>query len=293
MDGNRSPELTQILNAIEEGGFGKDELVQRLHALVDRELSHTDQPADMELVKACQDILYRLHHQGEEYVSAYAANLAKAQKKLHKPKLSLPSFNPAARIAAILVVLFGGGLLFDLFVSGDYLFGLPSPDDQQYIVAGTDIDSIVAQEVEAEQNMGMQILSTESMDEAIEVYGSSPAVPGWLPDGWQTLDYYVVVSKRASRFEVQYEHPNEREYIKYGITKYNDAESAQKEFEQNRTGVMRSINGNKVYISVNTGSCVAVWLNNTVCYSVTGPVTESDIFQIIESIGMENSNEAK
>lgn len=284
MDGKQSRELTQILNAIEEGGFGKDEMVQRLNALVDRELSQADQPADMELVQACQDILYRLHHQGEAYVSDCATNLAKAQKKLHKPRLSLPSFSPAARIAAILVILFSGGLLFDLFISGDYLFGLPSPDDQQYIVAGTDIDSIVAQEVEAEQNMGMQILSTESMDEAIEVYGSSPAVPGWLPNGWRTLDYYVVVSKRAARFDVQYEHPTEREYIKYGITKYNDAESAQKEFEQNRTGTVRTIDGNKVYLSINTGSCVAVWLNGNECYSVTGPITESDIVQIIESI---------
>lgn len=286
MDGNRSPELTQILNAIEEGGFGKDELVQRLHALVDRELSHTDQPADMELVKACQDILYRLHHQGEEYESAYAANLAKAQKKLHKPRLSLPSFSPAARIAAILVVLFGGGLLFDLFISGDYLFGLPSPDDQQYIVAGTDIDSIVAQEVEAEQNMGMQILSTESMDEAIEVYGSSPAVPGWLPDGWQTLDYYVVVSKRASRFEVQYSKKQVQEYIKYSIADYHDVESAQMAFEQNRTGSKYIINGQSVYITINTGSCVAVWMTENTCYSVTGPVSESDMYHIIDSINM-------
>lgn len=174
MDGKWSPELTQILNAIEEGGFGKDELVQRLNALVDRELSQTDRSADMELVQACQDILYRLHHQGEEYVSNRAVSSAKAQSKLHKPRFSLPSFSPAVRVAAILIVLFGGGLLFDLFISGDYLFGMPTPDEQQYIIAGTEVDSIVAQEVEAEQNMGMKILSTISWEAAIDAYGSIP-----------------------------------------------------------------------------------------------------------------------
>lgn len=284
MDGKWSPELTQILNAIEEGGFGKDELVQRLNALVDRELSQTDRSADMELVQACQDILYRLHHQGEEYVSKRAVSSEKAQRKLHKPRFSLPSFSPAVRVAAILIVLFGGGLLFDLFISGDHLFGAPTPDEQQYIIAGTEVDSIVAQEVEAEQNIGMKILSTISWEAAIDAYGSIPPIPEWLPEGWDPLDYYVVISKRAARLNIQYENPDEREYIKYSITRYIDAESAQKEFEQNCTGLKLQINGNSVYLTVNTGSCVAVWLVNNTYYSVTGPISENEISQIVESI---------
>ena len=284
MDGNWSPELTQILNAIEEGGFGKDELVQRLNALVDRELSQTDRPADMELIQACQDILYRLHHQGAVYMSNRAASLATARKKLRKQRFSIPSISPAARIAAVLLILFGGGLLFDLFISGDYLFGMPTPDEQQYIIAGTEVDGIVAQEVEAEQNTGMKILSTSSWEAAIEAYGSAPPIPEWLPEGWDPLDYYVVISKRAARLNIQYENPDEREYIKYSITRYIDAESAQKEFEQNCTGLKLQINGNSVYLTVNTGSCVAVWLVNNTCYSVTGPISEKDLSQIVESI---------
>lgn len=284
MDGKRSPELTQILNAIEEGGFGKDELVQRLNALVDRELSQTDRPADMELIQACQDILYRLHHQGTVYMSNRAASLATARKKLRKQRFSLPAISPAARVAAVLLILFGGGLLFDLFISGDYLFGMPTPDEQQYIIAGTEVDGIVAQEVEAEQNAGMKILTTSSWEAAIDAYGSAPPIPEWLPEGWDPLDYYVVVSKRAARLNIQYEKSDEREYIKYSITRYIDAESAQKEFEQNSTGLKLQINGNSVYLTVNTGSCVAVWLVNNTCYSVTGPISENDISQIIESI---------
>ena len=284
MDGKQSRELTQILNAIEEGGFGKDELVQRLNALVDRELSQTDRPADMELTQACQDILYRLHHQGAVYMSNRTASLATARKKLRKQRFSIPSISPAARVAAVLLILFGGGLLFDLFISGDYLFGMPTPDEQQYIIAGTEVDGIVAQEVEAEQNAGMKILSTSSWEAAIDAYGSTPPIPEWLPEGWDPLDYYVVVSKRAARLNIQYKKSDEREYIKYSITRYIDAESAQKEFEQNSTGLKLQINGNSVYLTVNTGSCVAVWLVNNTCYSVTGPISENDISQIIESI---------
>lgn len=220
MDGKQSRELTQILNAIEEGGFGKDELVQRLNALVDRELSQTDRPADMELTQACQDILYRLHHKGAVYMSNRTASLAKTRKKLRKPRFSIPSISPAARVVAVLLILFGGGLLFDLFISGDYLFGMPTPDEQQYIITGTEVDGIVAQEVEAEQNAGMKILSTSSWEAAIDAYGSAPPIPEWLPEGWDPLDYYVVVSKRAARLNIQYKKSDEREYIKYSITRY-------------------------------------------------------------------------
>lgn len=286
MDGKQSRELTQILNAIEEGGFGKDELVQRLNALVDHELSQTERSADMELVQACQDILYRLHHQGETYVSNCAASLARTRKKLRKPQFSLSSITPAARFAAVLLILFGGGLLFDLFISGDYLFGTPTPDEQQYIIAGTEVDSIVTQEVEAEQNMEIKILSTSSWVAAIDAYCSAPPIPEWLPEGWDPLDYYVVISKRADRFEVQYSKLGAEEYVKYSIENYHNVESAQMAFEQNQTGSKHTINGQSVYISINTGSCVAVWLTDSTCYSVTGPVSESDMCQIVESINM-------
>ena len=283
MDGNRSPELTQILNAIEEGGFGKDELVQRLHALVDRELSHSDQPADMELVQSCQDILYRLHHQGEVYVSSCATSLAKAKKKLHKPWLSLPSFSPAARIAAVFIVLFGGGLLFDLFISGEYLLGTSSPDEQQYIVAGTDIDSIITTEVEAEQNRRTQTVSTVDFAEATTVFGSVPPLLNWLPNGWGNCHYYVIASEHTKMFSAQYENEQANEYIKLTIHKYDNVEAAKAAFEQNETGDEHIMHDHKVYIANNIGNAVAVWLTEHTCYSITGPVTYSEIIQIVES----------
>ena len=57
MDGKQSLELTQILNAIEEGGYGKDELVQRLNDLIDRELFRTEHGAEMNVMDGCQDLV--------------------------------------------------------------------------------------------------------------------------------------------------------------------------------------------------------------------------------------------
>lgn len=284
MDGKQSLELTQILNAIEEGGYGKDELVQRLNDLIDRELSRTEHPADMNLIDACQDLLYRLHNQGEAYTSNRSSSLARAQRKLRAQKWSLPSFIPFARVAALLALLIGGEILFVVFISGEHLFGTPTPDEQQYVVEGTDVDSILVTKVDAEQSNEMKVLSTESLEEASKLFGSTPSLPTWLPAGWEPVDYYVVISKRARRFEVQYSNEYEYEYIKYGLSIYNDSTAAQKEFEQNRTGSELIIKGTKVYVANNTGSYVAVWLTDNTCYSVTGPITEQDMCQIIQSI---------
>lgn len=284
MDGNQSPELTQILNAIKEGGFGRDELVQRLHALIDRELTQNDRPADMELVDACQDILYRLHHQGEVYVSNRAASFATARKKQHKFRFSLPSFSPASRAAVILMILLGGGLLFDLFISGDYLIGTPTPDEQQYIVEGTDIESILTTEGEAEQNQRTRTLTTADFAEAANALGSTPGIPTWLPEGWGNCHYYVVVSNHASMFSAQYENEHSDEYIKLTVHIYGDVENAKAAFEQNETGDEHIIFDHKVYIASNIGSAVAIWLTENTCYTVTGPITYSEIRHVVESI---------
>ena len=283
MDGKQSRELTQILNAIEEGGFGKDELVQRLNALVDRELSQTDRSADMELVQACQDILYRLHHQGETYVSNCAASLARTRKKLRKPQFSLPSISPVTRVAAVLLVLFGGGLVFDLFISGDYLFGMPTPDEQQYIVSGANVESIITIEVEAEQNHRTHTVSTTDFVEAANAFGSIPPLLQWLPEGWGNCHYYVISSSRTKMFSAQYENKRSNEYIKLTIHKYDDVETAKAAFEQNETGVEHIIANHNVYIANNIGNSVAIWHVENTCYTITGPITYSEICQIVES----------
>ena len=55
-------------------------------------------------------------------------------------------------------------------------------------------------------------------------------------------------------------------------------------FEQNNSGFNKVINGMKIYLSINEESTVAVWLNENICYSLSGPIDLDNIMQIIESL---------
>lgn len=286
MDGSQSPELTQILNAIKEGGLGKDELVQHLNALVDRELSQNDHPADMVLVEACQDLLYRLHHQGEAYTSNYAKSLAKAKAKAKRgsrPSFSL-SFRLIIRFAAVFILIIVGAIAFDFQHSGKKLSGVSTPDQQQYVVDGHTVDGLLVVGSDAESNLQPRAVSTADLDEAIEVLGYTPILPTWLPDGWYACDYFVIVSEQTTTFRARYRCDGIDEYIKYIKTTYQDADIAQATIEQDKAGTAYPVNKHNVYVTQNTGNAVATWLSGSTCYTVSGPIFESDLMHIVRSI---------
>jgi len=286
MDGNWSPELTQILNAIKDGGFERDELVQHLNALVDRELSQNDHPADMVLVEACQDMLYRLHHHGEVYTSHCADSLAKAKAKAkrHSHKSVTFPFRPVIRVVAVFVLLVITCMGYDLIFRGKRLSAVSTPDEQQYVVDGNKNEGLLIVESNADSNLKPRTVSTTELDEAIEVLGYTPKLPTWLPDGWYACDYFVVVSKQTTTFRAQYCCDGINDYIKYIRTSYHDADIAQARIEQDKAGTVYSVNGNNVYVTQNIDSTVATWLSNSTCYTVLGPISETELMHIVESI---------
>lgn len=286
MDGSQSPELTQILNAIKEGGLGKDELVQHLNALVDRELSQNDHPADMVLVEACQDLLYRLHHQGEAYTSNYAKSLAKAKAKAKRgsrPSFSL-SFRLIIRFAAVFILIIVGAIAFDFQHSGKKLSGVSTPDQQQYVVDGHTVDGLLVVGSDAESNLQPRAVSTANLDEAIEVLGYTPILPTWLPDGWYACDYFVIVSEQTTTFRAQYYCAGMDDYIKYIKTTYHDIDMAKAMVEQDEEGTVYPVGKHKVYITQNMSNAVATWLSNSTRYTVSGPISKSELIRVVESI---------
>lgn len=283
MDGKQSPELTQILNAIKEGGYGKDELVQRLHALVDRELLQNDRPADMELVNACQDILYRLHHGGNTYSSNRTEAFAKAKAKRHNPWYAINRFPSFVRVAAVLIIMCTSVLLYDVLISGERLEGNSTPDEQQYIVSGNVVDG-VTQTGNAATERKPGVTSTTDLAEAAKAFGYLPALPSWLPDGWNVHDYFVVVSSHTSSFRVQYSHEDSDTQVKYSIIEYESAASAQAVIEQDNSGISSIINNHSVYITENMDSSVAMWITDRICHTINGPLSIDELVKVVSSI---------
>lgn len=76
----------------------------------------------------------------------------------------------------------------------------------------------------------------------------------------------------------------DEDLLRFSITTYSDVESAIYEFEQGKTGTETQCNGWTVYISENTDAPMAVWREDTACYSITGPISKDELLQIIQSI---------
>ena len=55
-------------------------------------------------------------------------------------------------------------------------------------------------------------------------------------------------------------------------------------FEQNNNGEEYQWKGMSVYISSNTDELIAVWIEEEICYSLSGPLTLDEIELVINSI---------
>ena len=64
MDGKHEHAVAQILEAINYGNLSPEETVKRLKTLVDAEICKTDHPCDLELIDACEDLIYEINTQG-------------------------------------------------------------------------------------------------------------------------------------------------------------------------------------------------------------------------------------
>ena len=64
MGGQKKTSIMQILELIEYGSIPQNEAVHRLEALLQTEIERKDRAADMELVEACEELLWQIGTQG-------------------------------------------------------------------------------------------------------------------------------------------------------------------------------------------------------------------------------------
>ena len=83
MDGKSTPMEIQIQEAIDSGTLTPDKLEGGLIALIQEEMSQNERPANMKLVNACEDLLFRIHN--HEYISNKTESLARVKAKLAQP----------------------------------------------------------------------------------------------------------------------------------------------------------------------------------------------------------------
>ena len=284
MDGERQQMLAKIKEAIENGSLTKNEIERRLNAAIDAEIQKKDSPADMQLITACQNLLWEINMHGKPYRSNKEQSLRSLIDKLNKKESRQKRQKYAFGFATALVVLIVGGFAIDALLKSQWLEGTSSHDEQQYVISGQEINPGIIDPSQADNALQTHTITTTNLNEALTVLGHIPLMPTWVPDGWAVENYYANHIGNITSFGIRYQRAPDEDLLRFSITTYSDAESAIYEFEQGKTGIETQCNGWTVYVSENTDAPMAVWREDTACYSITGPISKDELLQIIQSI---------
>lgn len=122
----------------------------------------------------------------------------------------------------------------------------------------------------------------EGLQEALEQLDiHAELVPTWIPDGFVESDVKVYDTPKQRQIVAQYEYNDKS--IRIRITDYLDAHPVQIEQSESLLEIYLS-NDIDYYIFENEEQVQAVWIiDNFECY-ISGPVTLSEIKEIIDSI---------
>ncbi len=189
-----------------------------------------------------------------------------------------------AALAVVLVIVTLGEIGMDALIDREYLVAASSADQQQYQIRGNVVKSNIVAEGQAEGAQGDAILDDVAFEDLPGILGFDPPYPHWLPDGWTPEEFSATVSRFLSNVDMLYHHPEQQILLRYTIMRYSDVEAASLGIEQDKTGVTRRWGDASVYLTTNYDSRIAVWMDGSVCYTLSGPLSEEQMRAIFESI---------
>lgn len=283
MDGERKSCTERILSAIEYGKLSNDETERRLCELVEAEVNKTDSEADMELIKACQSLMWQLHTHGEiPYDSHYDMNKAKIDQRL-RSNTSIPNTAKSvgkmlAAAAAVMLVVFG--LRDNLHWS--WLEQNDTADQQQHIIAGNEAGIELIQSAIADLGEMGQIRA--SSPEMLADHFDFVPMPQSLCETWQFSFADVSVSPIFIRIDAQYENIKTQSSMLYSTFLFTNADDAYFTFEQSATGSYEIINGHCIYLTQNLHRMTSCWTDGLVMVRVSGEGQEQEILTITQSL---------
>ena len=281
MDGERKSCTERILSAIEYGKLSNDETERRLCELVEAEVNKPDSEADMELIKACQSLLWQLHTHGElQYDSHYDGNKAKIDQRLKRNTLVSNTAKSvgkmfAAAAAVVLVVL---GLRGDLQWS--WLEHNDTIDQQQHIIAGNEIGVELIQTAIAE-HLDEGVIQTSDISVIRSEFRFLP-IPEQIHGIWFFDSVLALVTPDMVRLDIDYKNESDERIAVYTVTVFTCAEDAYLTFEQSEVGYEADISGNQVYVAQNIDEPVLCWTRGLTFVRITGDIEDAEGLKMIE-----------
>lgn len=275
MNGERKSCTERILSAIEYGKLSNDETERRLCELVEAEINKTDSVADMDLIRACQSLLWQLHTHGElPYDSHYDENMAKIDQRLKRNTLVSNTAKSVGRmlVAAAAVVLVVLGLRGDLHLS--WLEHTDAQDQQQHIISGNEIAVELIQTAIAEYvDVGViQFTETEQLPEEL----SFIPIPEKLNEEWCFQQVVGTITPEMVRLDVRYVNNVAERSLFYTVILFTIADDAYFTFEQSATGEKINLLDQEVYVADNMERMNFCWTKGLCIVQITGDFETTD-----------------
>lgn len=286
MTGYHSQMIAELRTAVENGDLTCSEIDGRLADEINKEINKTNEAADLDFIKSCHALLRELHgNEMEPSEELMRRSLESARAKLHSRKKRSPMHvRTAIRATAIAAALIIAVVVGDQVLRREWLDGASSDDEQKFAVSGHIIDPGLVESGKAGTSTKEQEITTTELSEAIGVLGYIPQMPTWFPDDWEIEEYYAQSIEAYQLLIMIVSSDSVDEVVQYQATRYASIEDAQASFEQNEHGQSISCNGWDVYFTQNMEKSMAVWWEGDTCHALYGPLPQSDLTKIIESI---------
>lgn len=283
MDGARKSCTERILNAIEYGRLPNDETERRLSALVEAEVIKTDSAADMELIDACQSLLWQLYTHGEvPYESHCDQNWTQITRRLNREVEVARTAKFFGRMlvvaAAVVFVVLGlkGGLEWSWLEHDN------TPDQQQHIIMGNEMGVELIQSAVAEFCESGQIRISSSAELA-EHIGFVP-IPLTLNKAWEFSFADITADPIRLYVDAHYVHNVHQSKVAYTTILFTNVEEAYYMFEQSANGDSLDVAGHQVYVSSNMHRTTMCWTDGLVVVQISGEFPIEEGLLLIEDL---------
>lgn len=281
MNGVRTSCTERILTAIEYGNLTNEETERRIVELIEAEVGKTDSAADMELIDACQSLLWQLHSHGTVAYDSHAeqnheklmARIAKTEKRR---SIDLRPLRWVA-VAAVVILLFVG-VRFSWFEHSD------TPDGQQHVITGQEITVEMVQAAIAE-NTGKDAVETTDLQELRDIIGFDPHIPETIADEWHVSACAAWFARNCVQVTVTYENryvPDDT--LIYVINFYSSVSDSYLTFEQSDKGEDTLVGEQQVYLSVNVERSIACWCKDNMICEVSCRMKEDSFRNLVRII---------
>ena len=288
MGGQKKTSIIRILELIEYGSIPQNEAVHRLEALLQSEIERKDKAADMELVEACEELLWQIGTQGRlKFEDKRKENQAALMRRLERKRRRTAALRMGTRAAAAFAVILVLAVLGDGILKREWLSGNSTEDEQQYAIQGQSIDPGLVEEGVAagDDNIADRLITTD-WESVVAFLGTEPLRPDHLPEGWRVGHYHAIRFDDEQILTISYiNEADPTATMTFLRDHYFSVEAANLALEQNKDGELMEIGGIRVYRSSNMEKNRFVWIDGMTVCSLTTTCNAKDAEAVVSTFG--------